>query len=332
MALYGGKKTRIGFEKEAEWGTNVGSLSSPIGMIQGTPTVTGDNQTVNVFAGGRINSRALLDGSFYCGAKIDYFMQNCTFATASIGDYDTTSPVTNTSNYTHLSGTKDSTSTIATPVEYEVVPYTLKFGVSGANKNITLTGCKSNSISFAIGLREPVRASVEVFAQKITTDTDIQTITEIPDEPYMYHRKGLLNIDDVANVNVTELNFTVTNSLKRSEGMSTDKFINALEQGDRAITGNISLNYDGTDTQIADALGGTTPLDSETVSIDMLVDNELTETLAAYRGIKFDMDTVKLGSLERAHPVDGDMISETYSFTAQDLILSDFNDTVSDLW
>lgn len=332
MTLYGGKKQRITFSKETDWGTDPAAGERSIGMLQGTPTVTGDNQTVNVFSGGRINSRALLDGTFNCGAKFDYFMQDGAFAIGSIGDFDTTSPTLNTANYVHIGGTEDTTSTTTTPVEYEVVPYTMKFGVSGATKNITLTGCKTNSISFNFTLNEPARASVEVFGQKITTDIDVQTVTELAETPYMYHRKGTLNWDSSPITTVTDLNFSVSNSLKRGEGMSDDRYINGLEQGDRIINGNVTLNYDGSETQIADALGGTTPTDSETFDIDILLDNELTETLVTYRGLKFDVKDVRIGSLERSHPIDGDFISETYGFTAPALDINYFDATASDPW
>jgi hypothetical protein len=323
-----GRKQAIAFGIESEWGTESESFLT-VGMLQGEPAVNSDNQLVNIFAGGRINSRAVLLGPRITGGRFDFFVQDGNFITASIGSWDTTSPVTNASNYMHYGTSEDSTSTETTPVEYESEPYTMKFGIQGESKNLTIIGCKTNSLTLNLTLNEPLRASVEFYGKKITTDTDVQEITEIGYGPYMYHNAGTLTLNSENLADVQSLSVSVANSLKREHGAtpaSDAREIVALHQGSREITGNITLNYDD-DTEF-DLFQAGTEFD-----VGCLLDNGETSTTADYRGISITLKDVKLSSLgDRTYPIDGTSIRETFNFTARKIECTHYDATNSDAW
>jgi len=322
-----GKKQAIVFGVEAEYGTDPAAYDT-IGMLQGEPAFNIDNQYVNVFAGGRINSRAILAGPRIVGGRFDYFVQDGAFIVASIGTFDTTSPVTNTDNYIHYGTSEDSTSTEGTPVEYEAESYTMKFGLTGQTKNITITGCKTNTLTLNVDLDQPLRAGVEFYGKTPEIDTDVQTVTEIDYGPYMYHDRGTVEIMGATpTVDMQSLSCSITNDLKREHGClpaANERDIVALHQGNRDISGTVVLNYDA-DTELTQLLA------DERADISFLVDNELTATGATYRGIMIDIKEAGLAGLgDRTYPVDGDTIRETFNFTARKIDCKYYDATSSD--
>jgi len=330
MTLVGGKKVGIVMGVEATYGTDPAAYDT-IGMLQGEPAVTVNNQLVNIFAGGRINSRSILAGPNLVSGRFDYFVQDGQLIAASIGTFDTTSPVTNTSNFIHYGASEDSTSTVGTPVEYEAESYTMKYGLGAtASKNLTITGCKTNSITLTLGLDEPLRASVEWIGKTIATDTDVQTATEIAYGPYMYHDKGTINYAGTPLTILTSLSVNVNNNLHRVHSAlpaSAPRDITALNQGNRTITGSFTVLYDTAEVEFADVL------DNSEVDIDFLLDNESVVTVVGYRGIFVDIKKAKLNTLgDRTHPVDGTPVTETFTFTAKQIDCKYYDATASDPW
>ena len=307
-----GRPLALVFGVEGEYGTDPASYDT-IGMIQGEPTITVDNQLVNVFAGGRIDSRFITAGPQMVSGRFDYIVQDGNFITASIGTFDTTSPVTNTDNYIHYGASEDSTSTETVPVEYEAESYTLKFGLT-ATDNATVTGCKTNTITLTMGLEETMRASVEWIGKLAANDGDNQTVVEVDVQPWMYHDEGLFNINSTPQTALSDVVVTVNNNLKREYGATpaaNPRNLIALHQGPRAITGTVTLNY--VDDTVFDLMDAATELD-----IDYTLSNELTSTIATYRAIQIDCKEAVLGGLaDRTHPVDGNVCKENFPFTAR---------------
>ena len=320
-----GRALALVFGVEATYGTDPESYDT-IGMIQGEPTITIDNQVVNIFAGGRIDSRAIVSGPQMVSGRFDYIVQDGNFITASIGTFDTTSPVTNTSNYIHYGCSEDSTSTETVPVEYESESYTLKFGLT-ATDNATVTGCKTNSITLTMGLEEPMRASVEWIGKLVANDEDTQTVVEVDAGPWMYHDKGTFKINNAAQTGLSDIVVTVNNNLKREFGAlpaANERTLTALHQGPRAITGTVTLNY--ADDTVFDLMNASTELD-----IDYLLDNEAVETVVGYRGIFMDMKECRLSGLaDRTHPIDGNVCKETFPFTVRHIDCKYYDATASD--
>jgi len=330
MTLVGGKKIGIVMGVEDTYGTDPAAYDT-IGMLQGEPAVTINNQLVNVFAGGRINSRSILPGANLVSGRLDYFVQDGQMIAASIGSFDTTSPVTNTDNYIHYGTSEDSTSTEAVPVEYESESYTMKMGLGGtADKNMTITGCKTNSITLTLGLDEPLRASVEWIGKTAVSDADEQVVAEIPYGPYMYHDKGTINYDGNPLTILTSISVNVNNNLHRVHSAlpaANERDITALNQGNRTITGSLTVLYDTDEVEFADVL------DNSEVDIDFLLDNEETVTAATYRGIFIDIKEAKLNTLgDRTHPVDGSPVTETFTFTARKIDCKYYDAESADPW
>jgi len=342
MTNIGGLKQRIAFATEATYGTDPGSGYMTIGQIQGTPTVTGDNQIFPIHSAGRINARKILTKAFKCTASIDYFAQDGAFIVASIGDFDTTSPVTNGSNYIHYGCSEDSTSTDANPVEYECKPYSLSVGLEKGTTDdvLKLTGCKTNTLRISLDQNEPLRVSADIIAQKFKYETAAETITEFDYGPWMYHNKGALNINGTATADVVSLNVSVANNLHEVGGIlphDNKRCITDLLQGPRTITGTVVLNYD-TYTELSyfldTATNATEPSDSDVkeLDIDVLLDNGETTTDEAYRGLFLDIKELKFGTSERRIPVDGNVVQETFTFTAKKIDVKYYDDQSSDPW
>ena len=343
MTTLGGKKSRIAFAIEATYGTNPATGYLTIGQIQGEPQVTVNNQLIPIHASGRINTRNILAGQVQVGATIDYYAQDATFLIAAIGDLDTTSPVTNTSNYIHYGTTEDSTSTTATPVEYESKAYSLSVGLENGTTDdvLSLTGCKTNSISVTLSQTEPLKVSADIIAQNVTYETTAQAITEITYGPWMYHDKGTINLDSVTIADMTELTFTVDNGLNRVYGIlptSKKRAITDLLQGDRGISGSITFNYDGSYTELSklfsDQANAVTPSNDKVkeFTITCLLDNNETTTVADYRAIYIELTGVKLGELTKRIPQDGNAVTEAYNFTATNVDIKGYDATASDPW
>lgn len=345
MAIGGGKDLRMAASYEVTWG-QAGANFRSIGMLQGEPAFSADNQLVPIYGGGMINARHIKSGPFVCGGRFDYFMQDNFMATLSIGDWDSTSPVTNTNNYIKKGVTQDTTDTETAPVEYEVNGYTVRYGDFGGVKNITAVGCKTNSITYTLALNEPIRASVEYYAKEIYSDGNVQALTALEDQPFMYFNGGILNFNSSRQATVTNLTITVNNNLKRDlHGVTNDRLTQAILQGDRNITGNITFNYDQDDTNMETYLGSGTGLRSGVTTsgtvassgtsvfdVDCTLQNEAGSTTADYRALKFSLGNLQLGTLERTYPIDGSVVSETYSFTAESLTIDWYDDNNANFW
>jgi len=337
-----GLKQRNSFVKEATYGTNPGSGYASIGSIQGDPTINADNKLIDIHAAGRINTRSILTGAHEVSAKVDWFVQDGNFLAMCLGDWDTTSPVTNGSNYQHLATTEDSTSTTATPVEYENNSYSLSMGLDETTSDdvLVLTGCKTNSLTLTLGMEEPLRASADIFAQKATYDTTVDTFDEIAYGPWMYHDKGTVNVDSSSVANLTNLTINLGNDLQREYGIlptSNKRCATAIHQGQRTITGSITFNYsDYGNLQkfFSDNSGATTASDDEVAEFDVnfLLDNNETTTSADYRGIYVSIVGMKLGTLEKKFPQNGSVVTETYDFTAKTINTSYYDEESSDAW
>ena len=336
MTIYGGKKQRIQFHKETTWGADPSWVSGTVvGLVQGSPSITADNQLVNVFAGGLMNSRAVLEGATKIGARIEWYPVDVNFMMPGVGDFDSTSPVANGgSTWVHRGGSSDSTTTTVSAVENSPISYTMKIGIATANKNITFVGCKTNSLTINLTLDEPLKCSADIIAKEARLDTDVKVVSSIADEPLMYHRKGRVLMSGIQVAETTNISMTINQNLQTSNGIQESRNINALEPGNREITGSITLNYDGDDTEAIQMFGGSTISGASVVNFDteLLLDNNKSSIASGYRGIYIKAENMKLGTLERTHPVEGGMISETYDFTARDIWISGTNATSTEPW
>lgn len=328
MAI-GGVNQRIAYAIESTYGTDPGTGYRSIGEVQADPTFTADNALVPVSSAGNINTRAILLGSKVVGAKVDWFVQDAAFIIAALGDYDTTSPVTNGSNYKHMGGTEDSTSTCAAPVEYKSKSFSLMFGLEngGTDDVIKLTGCKVNSLTLTLSLNEPLRASADIYAQTAIQEDSLESYSQLCTGPYMYHNKGTINVNSESVANLTNLAVTVNNNMKRTfsagggDGVRT---VDAILQGTRTVEGTITINY--SDYQQFGSL-----FDAGTeFETNFLLDNSETTTAAAYRGVYGQILRTKLGTRDKRLPLDGSAVEETYNISAEGVRFSDFDENASD--
>jgi len=337
-----GLKQRVAFVKEATYGTDPGSGYSSIGSIQGDPSISADNKLIDVHAGGRINTRNVLTGAYEVSAKLDWFVQDGAFLIMCLGDWDSTSPVTNGSNYQHLGATEDSTSTTAVPVEYEVNSFSLSLGLEQTSNDdvLKLTGCKANSLNLSLGMDEPLRANADIYAQKAEFETAVETFNEITYGPWMYHDKGTVLVDGVPVANLKSLSVDIAQGLQRENGIlpaTNKRCATAIHQGQRTVTGSITFNYDtysNTSKFFSDAANATKQSDDDITEFDVsfLLDNNEITTAATYRGIYVQINDIKLGTLEKRLPQNGSVVEETYSFTAKTINASWYDATASDLW
>jgi len=338
-----GTKSRIVWLRETNYGVDLGVGYLGIGQLQGDPALSLDNKLFTAHAAGRINPRDILTGACDIEVRFDYFIQNGGQLVASIGDFDTTSPILNVAAYEHYGTTEDSTSVEATPVEYECNSYSLHMGgdTAATDYNIALAGCKTNSVTISFGLDEPMRASVTAFAKKALASNVVQTVTELTEGPYMHTSNSVLNVNDVATYDVTSLSVTLSNNLQRvyaTASAATDtRLITDLLQGTRTITGTVDLNFnDDTELELFldSTAAGTHPSDFDVAQfdIDLTVSNGLAATLVTYRGIKVDIRDMKFGTHERSFPQSGGPITERFSFTAKKLDIHYYDATNADLW
>lgn len=342
MSDIGGLKNRLAWVPEDTWGTDPGSGYLVAGQIQGDPVITADNKTIESKEAGLRLTRALVEGTFECGVKFDFYVQDGAFLIAALGDYDTTSPVTNTDNYIHFGGTNDSTATQASPVEYEPKAMTVVYGLElgGTDDVLTMVGGKVDSLTLTLNLNEPLKASVDIFGKKFSPGTSSPTLTYIEDGPWMFHNKGAITLDGDTVTDLTDLSVTIANNMKRNFGIapaSDRRCVTSITAGQTSITGTITLNYDQkTELEkfLSDSASPTGPSDSGTTEFDIsvLLDNEETETTADYRGIKLELLGCKFNTFDRTSPQDGSAVNEKYALMARKAKVSYYNDTSSDKW
>ena len=336
-----GLRQRHAFVKEASYGTDPGTGYASIGSIQGDPSLKVGNKLIPVKAAGRINTRSIFEGQVEVGASIDWFVQDGAFLAMCLGDFDTTSPVTNGSNYQHLAVTEDSTSTTAVPVEYEVNSFSFNMGLEDTTDDVLkLTGCKCNNLTVTLGMDEPLRASADIFAKTIDYETTNESFNEIAYGPWMYHNKGTVNVDNSAVADLVSLSFSVAQNLQREYGILPDsnkRCVTAIHQGQREVSGTIRFNYDNyTNLQkfFSENAGAISPSDSKVkeFNVTFLLDNMETTTAAGYRGIYIEIIGMKLGDLTKTFPQNGSVVTEEYSFTAKNVKASWFDATATDNW
>jgi len=340
MVEIGGKQLRCFFANEDVVGTPETTGWRTIGDLQGEPTTRANNNLLEVHGGHLINTRAILEQHLDFGFNIDWYVQDASFVIACLGDFDTTSPVTNTSNYQHLGGTEDSTSTATVPVEHEVSNSTITFGLDAATDDVlTLAGCKCNNFSLTSSIGEPVKATGEFMFLDFDLNTTVRSANSIDYGPWAFWQSaGAFNINSSNTADVTDLTLNVSHNLKAVKGSGSRKPSTILS-GDRSITGNVTLNYDNT-TEIElwadNNASPTTPIADEAVAefdIDILYDNNVTPTTGAtYRAFKIEINDVKLGELQRSAPVEGDVVKETYSFVGRAAIANWWDSVNSDPW
>jgi hypothetical protein len=328
-----------------------------IGQLQGDVNFNIDNQLMEIHEAGRINVRNILEKAVNVTvSNIDYYPTDMNFALAAIGDYDTTSPTEvgslNPKLYTHFGGINNSTSTYTSPVEFEAKSFSLNVGLAGQQKAVLFTGCKAEGITITLNMDEPMKISVDTITARkpyllegANVDLDAKFV-HANSPPFMYHAGGTLSVDGTTLGNVTEMSVAIKNNLQPVFGMirSSDKrLLTSLLQGQRSVTGTMTLNYK--DDEFVKYLlsydgTGTTPSESGVKEFDsyILVDNRDTTGYTTgspntnYRAIRVDVEDMKLSSVERSHPKDGNVITESFNFTAKNVKLADWNNESQNSW
>lgn len=323
-----------------------------IGQMQGDVNFSLDNQIMEITEAGRINVRDILEKAVNVTvSNVEYYPKDFIFAVACIGDYDSTSPVTDiTGLYKHIGGINDTTGTYAVPVEYEARAFSLNVGLAGQSEAVLFTGCKAEGITISLNMEEPIKVSVDTITARkpyllsgATVDMSAK-FTHKAWAPFMYHAGGEFQLDSVTLGNVTEMTVAVKNNLTPVYGMirSTDKrLLTSLLQGQRSVSGTLTINYKDDELVkylLSSAASPTVPSDSGIKDFNafMLLDNRDTGGYTtgakntSYRGLRVDLVNVKLGSVERSYPKDGKQITETYNFNAKDVRLTDWDTTATD--
>lgn len=323
-----------------------------IGQMQGDVSFSLDNQLMEITEAGRINVRDILEKAVNITvSSVEYYPKDFIFAIASIGDYDTTSPVTEIAGlYKHLGGINNSTGTYAVPVEYEARSFSLNIGLAGQSKAALFTGCKAEGITISLNMDEPMKVSVDtITARKVNllsgANDDLSAkFTHKDWAPFMYHAGGELQLDSVTLGNVTDLTVAIKNNLNPVFGMirTADKrLLSSLLQGQRSVSGTITINYKDDELikyLLSNAAAPTTPSDSgvKTFNAFVLVDNRENggyttgSKNTSYRGLRVDLTSMKLGSVERSYPKDGKQITETYNFNCKGVTLSHWDEDATD--
>lgn len=332
-------------------GSNLDTSSfGVIGQLQGDINFNIDNQLMEIHEAGRINVRNILEKAVNVTiSNVEYYPTDFVFALACIGDYDTNSPTEVGSLtpklYTHYGGINDGSSTYTSPVEYEAKSFSLNVGLAGQDKAVLFTGCKAEGITVTLNMDEPLKVSVDTITARkpyllSSEDCDLDAgFVHADSPPFMYHAGGTLSLDSTELGNVTELTVAVKNNLQPVFGMirSSDKrLLTSLLQGQRSVTGTITMNYK--DDEFVKYLlsydgTGTEPSESGVKEFDayVLVDNRDTTGYTTgnpntkYRALRVDVEDMKLSSVERSYPKDGKEITETFNFTAKNVKLSDWN-------
>lgn len=340
MVEFGGSKMRVCWAYEDTPGTFETSGFVPFGRIQGSPSVTGDNAVYPIYGGGRINPVDVLEGHLDLGVNIEWYPQDASALINAIGNFDTTSPVTNTSNYKHLGATEDSTSTTAAPVEYEAGYNSISFGLDGATDDVlNITGAKCNNLTITSGQSEPLKAVADYMFLNFSTDTSVDSYSELTQGPWSFvHQIGALTVNGSATADVTELGLSVSNNLSAVKGMGSRKPTTIL-QGNRKISGNVNLNYDTT-TELKywmdNAASPTTPIADAEVkefNFSVLYDNNVSPTTGAtYRALEINIKNCKLGQLTRTVPSTGEVVTESYSYEGREVEINYWDATSSDPW
>ncbi len=336
-------RQRIAWAPETTYGTESAGTYSVFGQIKGDPQLSIDNKPFIVSEAGVMNTRNILEGSAEVGVSgIDFFLQNGAAVALAIGEFDTTSPVTNTDNYKHVAGTVDSTSTYTAIVEYEPKAFTLSMGLElGVTDDvITVTGCKVNTASFTLNMNEPMSCSFDIIGKNATIATAAKSLTRIGNPSFMFHNKGEISIDSTTMPSITELSFKIENDLKRTFGIlpsSEKRTITSLLPGERKINGSFRMNYQDATMlkKLLDSTASPTTIGNsgcKEITISVLLDNNETETTAAYRGLKFTLSGVKLGNVDRAFPKDGSVVNENFTFNAVKLVSEYWDVTATDPW
>lgn len=327
---------------------------NPIGMLQGDVQFSLDNQLMEVTEAGRINVRDILEKAVNVTvSNVEYYPKEFSFALACIGDYDSTSPITDiTGLYQHKGGIYDSTSTYESPVEYEAKSFSLNIGLAGEGKAILFTGCKAEGITINLNMDEPLKVSVDTITARkpyLLTGANVDLSARYVHKnwaPFMYHAGGEFQLDGTTLGNVTELTVSIKNNLTPVFGMirSSDKrLLTSLLQGQRSVSGTMTINYKDEEFikyLLSSAADPTTPSESGVKKFDayILVDNRENGGYTTgvkntnYRGLRIDLKDIKLGSVERSYPKDGKQVSETYNFNAKGVFLSDWDQTATDSW
>jgi len=339
-------------------GSNLNTASfGVIGQLQGDVNFNIDNQLMEIHEAGRINVRNILEKAVNVTvSNVEYYPIDMVFALACIGDYDIESPDEVESLtpklYTHYGGINDATSTYTNPVEYDAKSFSLNIGLAGQDKAILFTGCKSEGITITLNMDEPLKISVDTITARkpyllSAADCDLNAgFVHANSPPFMYHAGGTLSLDGTTLGSVTELTVAVKNNLNPVFGMirSSDKrLLTSLLQGQRNVTGTMTMNYK--DDEFVKYLlsydgTGLTPSESGVKEFDsyILVDNRDTTgyTTGApntnYRALRVDVENMKLSSVERSYPKDGKQITETFNFTAKGVTLADWNNSANNGW
>jgi len=323
-----------------------------IGQQQGDVNFSLDNQLLEITEAGRINVRDILEKAVNVTvSNVEYYPKDFIFAVACIGDYDTTSPVTDiTGLYKHIGSINNSTGTYAVPVEYEARSFSLNIGLANENKAVLFTGCKAEGITISLGMEEPLKISVDTITARkpyLLSSANCDLSAKFVHKnwaPFMYHAGGELKMDSVTLGNVSEMTVAIKNNLSPVFGMirSSDKrLLTSLLQGQRSVSGTMTINYKDDEIikyLLSNAAAPTTPSDSGVKEFDafILVDNRENGgyTTGAkntdYRGLRVDVQDIKLGSVERSYPKDGKQITETYNFNAKNVILTDWDNSATD--
>jgi hypothetical protein len=328
-----------------------------IGQLQGDINFNIDNQLMEIHEAGRINVRNILEKAVNVTiSNVDYYPTDMAFALACIGDYDAESPdevgSLTPSLYTHYGGINDGESTYTSPIEYEPKSFSLNIGLAGQEKAVLFTGCKAEGITITLNMDEPLKISVDTITARkpyllegagVSLD---EGFVHADSPPFMYHAGGTLSVDETTLGNVTEMSVAIKNNLQPVFGMirSSDKrLLTSLLQGQRSVTGTMTLNYK--DDEFVKYLlsydgTGTSPSESGVKEFDsyILVDNRDTTGYTTgspnpnYRALRVDVEDMKLSSVERSHPKEGTQITETFNFTAKNVKLADWNNSSSNKW
>ena len=338
---YGNQSGRLQFSHESTWGTPTTSW-----LTLGHTTRfsdTSSNALLQSNTIGRINARRILEGKYEGRFTVEWEEQGGPFLVACLGDYDTTSPVTNGSNYIHYGCMEDSTSTETTPVEHEPQPFTFQAGLDGSTDRVKVyEGCFANTLTLTFDMDSPLRISADAIARKVDISTaTAATVTEIADGPYMWHNNGTLNINSVAQADVTSLTATINNNVTFNWGVlpSSDKRCPVgYNVGPREVTGTVTLNFDDFDLYelFLDSAGSPTVPGDDTVSqfpIDLTLDNAVSPTTdATYRGIFFDIKSCKFDTSGWEIPNTSGPVTATFNFRARQFDYKYYNATGSDSW
>lgn len=318
MVHAGGLSLRPVYSIETTWGTATSSWLT-IGQLQGTPTITQNNNILEVHAGGRINPRAIVEGPYDVTAAFDYYVQSGAFLIACIGSFDTTSPTGGSAPYTHLGGTEDSTSSATAPVEYETTPFTLQTGLElgATDRVLTVEGCKCNSVTVTHDMATPVQASVDIIGQKTVSSTAAQTVTEFAQGPWQFINTATLTLEGSNVADIENMSWTVNNDLKPKHGWipaDEKRALISLNQGWRKMPGTVTLNYDD-DTELGlffdDTASQTEPSDSTVEELEFIWDYSVGAG-AAVVSYKTTLKAGKMTSIARTIPADGGQVTETF--------------------